>query len=282
MTDLLKALGISTMEGTREEVVGGGLSGARVTKVVDSRDRVVAFIKSASPDAPHLGDELRYEAERLSWLAVHGVIVPEVMGLVTKGGTFLVTRPLEGVPASDQFPADERFAVVTALAQGLRALHTLDSRSCPFDRSLPSALAAAERRVQEGLVDNSWRLAGKEDVRAADALRDLQRAISTADRRDLVVSHGDFCLPNALILPTGSVGFVDVGRAGVADRHSDVADMLRSLRSHMNPQYGEAYAQHFLDIYGRTEINKELLILHDMVEEFFWPAPNGSGGGMPH
>ncbi|WP_316745809.1 phosphotransferase [Streptomyces sp. MK7] len=182
MTDLLKALGISTEKGTREEGVGGGLSGARVTKVVDARDRVVAFIKSAGPDAPHLGDELRDEAERLSWLAGHGMTVPELLGLVNEGCTFLATRPLEGVPASDQFPADERFAVVTALAEGLRALHALDSRSCPFDRSLPSALAAAERRVREGLVDVSWRLAGREDVRAADALRDLQRAISTADR----------------------------------------------------------------------------------------------------
>ncbi len=273
--NLPKALGISPNGEVREEVVNGGLSGARVVKIVDAQERVLAFVKSATPASPHLEEELRGEAERLTWLADQGIRVPQVLSLSTKDGTWLATRPLEGIPASDEFPPDGRFAVVTAIAEALRALHALDARSCPFDRSLPSALATAEKRTREGLVDHSWRLAGKSDAIAADALDDLRKAISATDPGELVVSHGDFCLPNVLVSSHGGTGFVDVGRMGVADFHSDVADILRSLRSHMNPQYGEPHAQHFLDVYGRSGIDSERLRLHDRVEEFFWPAPTG-------
>ncbi|AVH60621.1 aminoglycoside 3'-phosphotransferase [Streptomyces dengpaensis] len=273
MLNLPKTLGISSKGELREEIVSGGLSGARVIKVLDAQDRVLAFVKAASPTTPHLEEELRGEAERLIWLTGQGVRVPEVLGLTSEDGTWLATRPLKGAPASDHFSSDERFAVVTAVAEGLRTLHSLDPLSCPFDRSLPSALAVAEKRTHEGLVDFSWRLAGKKDVTTADALRDLRQAISATVLGELVVSHGDFCLPNVMILPHGDAGFVDVGRSGVADRHSDVADILRSLRSHMNPQYAEPHAQHFLDVYGRAGIESERLRLHDKLEEFFWPAP---------
>lgn len=275
MPNLWKALGISPNGEVREEVVNGGLSGARVVKILDERGRVLAFVKSATPAAPHLEEELRGEAERLKWLADQGIRVPQVLGLSTKDGTWLATRPLEGIPASDDFPPDGRRAVVTELAQALCGLHAVDPRSCPFDRSLPMALATAGKRTHEGLVDHSWRLAGKTDAIAADALDDLRKAISATGPGELVVSHGDFCLPNVLVSSQGGAGFVDVGRMGVADRHSDVADILRSLRSHMNPQYDESHAQQFLDVYGRSGIDSERLRLHDRVEEFFWPAPTG-------
>jgi aminoglycoside phosphotransferase len=53
--------------------------------------------------------------------------------------------------------------------------------------------------------------------------------------------------------------------------------MLRSLRSGMNPQYGEAYAQRFLDAYGRDHLSDEGLRAHDLLEQFFWPVPPTEG-----
>jgi len=69
-----------------------------------------------------------------------------------------------------------------------------------------------------------------------------------------VIGHGDYCLPNVLLAPGGAVHLVDVGRAGLADRHSDLADALRSIRGPLNPQFDESHAQRFLDAYGRDDI----------------------------
>jgi aminoglycoside phosphotransferase len=69
-----------------------------------------------------------------------------------------------------------------------------------------------------------------------------------------VIGHGDYCLPNVLIAPNGAVHLIDVGRARLADRHSDLADALRSIRGPLNPQFDESHAQRFLDAYGRDGI----------------------------
>ncbi len=249
----------------RQDVVDLGRSGARVVRLSDDTGAVVAYAKTAA--------DIEMEAARLAWLRERGVPVPEILDLVRDDGTWLVTRPVPGRPGSDPWPGDERKAVVAAIGEALRVLHEVDPAGCPFDRTLPSALAEARRRTREGLVDASWAHAGRTGVRAADVLEELDRAVAASPQGVPVVSHGDYCLPNALVAPDLRVGLVDVGRAGLADRHSDVADMLRSIRGPLNPQYGEVHAQVFLDAYGREGIREEELRRHDLMEEFYWPAP---------
>jgi aminoglycoside phosphotransferase len=46
---------------------------------------------------------------------------------------------------------------------------------------------------------------------------------------DLVFTHGDYCLPNIILKDGKLSGFVDIGRARLADRYQDLGIAFRSL-----------------------------------------------------
>ncbi|WP_455709972.1 phosphotransferase [Nocardiopsis alba] len=279
MTDAWEVIG-RALGVVRQENIDLGLSGARVLRMVDAQGVPVAVVKVVDHRMSHLVSDLEAENARLAWLGRLGVPVPEVLGSgADEGESWLAMRALPGSPASDEWPAGERDRVVDLLAHAARELHATPWGDAPFDRSLPSVLVEVRERVVSGLVDRSWAIAGKEGPPAAVVLEQLESLAEELGDGTLMVSHGDFCLPNVLIDETGAAGFVDVGRAGLADPHSDLADMTRSLRSHMNPQYGEASAHRFLDAYGRDGVDPERLRLHDLLESFFWPVPEAHAFG---
>ena len=50
------------------------------------------------------------------------------------------------------------------------------------------------------------------------------------EEAQVVFSHGDYCLPNLFLQGTAVSGFLDLGRAGMADIWQDIALCVRSLR----------------------------------------------------
>jgi kanamycin kinase len=63
---------------------------------------------------------------------------------------------------------------------------------------------------------------------------------ASRDRRppgdeDLVVCHGDYCLPNVLIDAWQVSGFVDLGELGVADRWADLTTATWSVTRNLGP-----------------------------------------------
>ncbi len=84
-------------------------------------------------------------------------------------------------------------------------------------------------------------------------------------QEDLVVTHGDACLPNFIMNGEWLEGIIDVGRAGIADRHADLALAWRSLKSNLN----ETYAEQFLELYGLGQIDRTKLEYYCMLDELF-------------
>ena len=68
--------------------------------------------------------------------------------------------------------------------------------------------------------------------------------------------HGDYCLPNILLDNWKFSGFIDLGAAGVGDRHIDLLWGIWTLRFNLGTN---AYSQRFLDAYGRDKAQPELL-----------------------
>lgn len=206
------------------------------------RGPVVRFIKVAK-----LGWEpaLSGERDRLRWAALH-LPVPLVLDYgIDEGVEWLVTSGLPGIDATDASLTADPATLVPILAQGLRTFHQAPAQGCPFDFRLESALRHVRRRVEAGLVDPTRDLHPEHLGLAVDeALAVLERTRPTTE--DLVVCHGDYCLPNALIEGGRVIGYVDLGELGVADRWWDLAVATWSVGWNCGPGWEGA----FLSSYG--------------------------------
>ncbi|MFH9424905.1 APH(3') family aminoglycoside O-phosphotransferase [Streptomyces sp. NPDC017529] len=252
--------------------VTDGASGALVYHLTGGPGELYAKLAPAGAAAAS-GLSLPAEAERLVWLAEQGVPVPRV---VESGGAgavaWLVTEAVPGRPASAEWPEHQRHEVAAALAGLARSLHGLPVERCPFDRALAVTLPQAARAVADGAVD----LADLDEERAGWSgwrlLAELERTRPAAE--DLVVCHGDLCPDNVLLDPRTRrvTGLIDVGRLGRADRHLDLALVLRELTHEEDPWFGPAYAETFLRAYGNghgTVVSQEKLAFYRLLDEFF-------------
>ena len=188
------------------------------------------------------------EAERTRW-AYPYLPVPAVVGVGTDGSTdWMVTNALPGRDATHPELMDDPAALTRILARGLRAFHdAAPVDGCPFDFRIETALHHVRTRLGSGLIDRQRdfheefsHLTPNEAVRLLDATR--------PDSEDLVVCHGDYCLPNVLIDGGRAAGFVDLGELGVADRWWDLAVATWSLTWNLGPGFEEL----FLAEYGAT------------------------------
>ncbi|MFC4638717.1 APH(3') family aminoglycoside O-phosphotransferase [Deinococcus hohokamensis] len=240
----------------RWEPVTHGESGARVWRstrhVVKVQPRAVAPVST-----------LRQERERLRWLSGR-VPVPRVIGYETQDDTeYLAMTRVPGIPMSDPDATLHPERVVTLLARALRELHALPLRDCPFSMTLAQMLRLARERVEAGEVDETDFDEEREGRSAVSVFNELVR--SRPDQEDLVVTHGDACLPNFIMAGEYVEGLIDVGRAGIADRHADLALAWRSTRRNL----GDTYAGMFLDLYGRALVDERKLHYYMLLDELF-------------
>ncbi|HEX3929956.1 MAG TPA: APH(3') family aminoglycoside O-phosphotransferase [Nocardioides sp.] len=202
-------------------------------------------------------DELADERDRLEWLAGVGLPAPAVLDWADDDGSAtLTTASLPGVPLSE-LPGSSVPVAARALGEFLARLHGVPRERCPFERWLAVTVPLARVRAEEGLVDaddfDEGRAGRSVDEVLADLLAGRPRA-EQLEMADLVVCHGDACLPNFLADPEtlAITGMVDVGRLGVADRHVDLALATRSMSdATLNPAYGPDAASATLTAYGR-------------------------------
>lgn len=224
---------------------------------------------------PLAARELADERVRLDWLLERGVPAARVLDWIDGVRPTLVTSTVPGVAMSAiTDPATARSAAA-GLTDALALLHGLDPDTCPFDRRLAVTVPAARSNVAAGPVDaddvDDGR-AGRRAVRLLDELDSLVDEMVRREATDLVVCHGDACLPNVIVdAETGALrGFVDVGRLGVADRHWDLALAARSMGDARNPGYGDGAVRTMLDDPRWADrVDSERLDFYRLLDEFF-------------
>lgn len=236
-----------------------GQSDANVFKL-EAHGRPLLFLKTE-----RIGpfSELPGEAARLQWLSDCRVACPHVLALNAYARrNWLLMSALAGkdLASSPHIPAARLIVIV---ARTLRDLHALDTRACPFDHRLDQRIALARVRMEAGAVDET----DFDDERLGRTVSDLYEKLlaNRPEMEDLVVTHGDACLPNFIADRDIFSGFVDCSRLGVADRHQDLALACWSIRYNL----GEKWVQPFLRCYGLPEPDPSRLAFYRLLDEFF-------------
>ena len=178
----------------------------------------------------------------LRWLAGKAP-VPEVAAHeVWDGRDWLLMTRIRGQELCRPEVMERPALLLDCMAEALRTLWSIPVSGCPFERPVAAVLSHAEAAILSGRFDPSgcepetFGPGGFENPEAL--LRWLKSSLPPQDR---AVTHGDFCLPNLFTDGKRFTGFIDVGRAGIADRWMDLALGWRSLKHNSDGHYGKVY-----------------------------------------
>ncbi|WP_328334041.1 aminoglycoside 3'-phosphotransferase [Kribbella sp. NBC_00382] len=249
----------SWLPGDGWEPVTGGESGAEVYR------RGEVFAKCCGVSGV---GELAAERGRVEWLARTSVPGARVLDWIEwAGGAALLTSAVPGVAAVDLPWSDK---LVASFARGLRALHELPVEECPFERPLAQVVEQAADVVRRSAVTvdflrEDWRATPPDELLAR--VRAEQDEFAAKAAGDLVVCHGDACLPNFLFDPDTLelAGVIDVGRLGAADRYTDLALVPAQL-----DDVWSVDARAFFTAYGHPDPDAKRLDFYLLLDPLTW------------
>lgn len=184
-----------------------------------------------------------YESENeyqvMKWLK-DKLPVPEVICHEKQDGkSYLLMSKMTDKMLCDEFYMTNPELVVELLVKALKLLWQVDISDCPFDASIDKKLKMAKYNLEHDNVDLDNvepETFGEGGFENAEAL--LNWLIQNKPEEELVFTHGDFCLPNIFAKEDEISGFIDLGRAGVADKYQDIAICYRSLKHNFEGKYG--------------------------------------------
>lgn len=153
----------------------------------------------------------------------------EVVSYLSEDRDYLVTREAKGEDAlaSQYLAKPEKLCEV--LAEAMKYLHSRSTEGVPVSACM--------------------------DIYA--------KGKNTGKLKQDTFIHGDFCLPNIILDNWKFSTFIDVGLAGVGDKHIDLYWVLWSLNYNLKT---DKYTDYFLELYGKENVDMELLKLVAEVE----------------
>ncbi len=207
--------------------------------------------------------DLLEEKNVLGWLR-NKLPVPEVIHFAEDDNhDYLLLSEIPGANAAGLTDGVNKAGLVKLIAQGLRTIHEIPIDGCPFDRSLNVEIKIAQYNVNNSLLDDG----DFDDARLGLSAKTLYEELirNKPKMEDMVFTHGDYCLPNIMILENSVSGFIDLHRAGISDRYKDIALAIRSINSNL----GAGLESDFFKEYGLPQPDWEKIEYYKLLDEFF-------------
>lgn len=169
---------------------------------------------------------------------------------------YLVTKDVKGDDATHWLDDPEKLCEM--LADAMKRLHEMPIEGIPVSPCMDAYEQLKVRLGTSGMTEET-------EINHTDLSEGAAsgRITGIAKLKYDTLIHGDFCLPNVMIKDAQFEALIDVGLAGVGDRHIDIFWALWSLEYNLKT---DKYRDYFLDLYGREYVDMDILALVETVE----------------
>ena len=210
---------------------------------VGMSDSTVIIFRDKILKIQTLSEESEHEYQIMKWLQ-DKLPVPKVLAYEKdEGKNYLLITKLPGEMSCTDLHKKNPGQLVNLLAEALKMLWKVDISDFPYVHGLEEKLQMVKNNVQNNLVDMDNlepETFGENGFESPEHL--LNWLMSNKPEEEPVFSHGDFCLPNIFLSGDKISGYIDLGRAGTADKWQDITLCYRSLLHNFKGKYsGKEY-----------------------------------------
>jgi len=184
-------------------------------------------------------EESENEYMMMKWLKGK-LPIPDVIAYEKESDkSYLLMSRISGAMACDDCYMDNPELLIDLLSKAMHMLWEVDITDCPSRINLDKKLKMATYNVEHNMVDmenvqpDTFCEGGFKNPKEL-----LSWLIDNRPQEELVLSHGDFCLPNIFFSENKVSGFIDLGKMCVADKYQDIALCYRSLTNNLDGGYG--------------------------------------------
>lgn len=207
-------------------------------------------------------EEFTHEQDIVRWLESRLPVPKIIVQCQENGYDYLLMTKVRGEMSCSSEYLKNPEELVRLLADGIKILQEVEISDCKFECTIDNKLRRAKK-----LVDNKevcmvdW-----EERTPFNSPEELYEYLAlNKPKEELVFSHGDYCLPNIFLEGGEITGFIDLGRAGIADKWQDIALAIRSIEFNLK---SDKYADLFFRCLG-IEPDYEKIKYYILLDELF-------------
>lgn len=159
--------------------------------------------------------------------------IPKIIEYVEQDGlSYTLMSRIKGEMLSEDKYTNDPDKLINLLCEAFKLLWSIDTKEFYIDNAsnIHERLKVARYNVENNLVDVNNVMPetfGSKGFSSPKAL--LEWLENNIPKQDLAFTHGDFCFENIFVKNSHINGFIDLGKAGVADRWQDLAICIREL-----------------------------------------------------